>query len=469
MYDYQEILKGYRDEMVETLSELVSVRSVADGPAGEGKPFGEGVDRVYRMMLGKCEAMGFRTLDVRGYSGHAEMGEGEEIMGILAHLDVVPEGEGWATDPYKAELIDGKLYGRGTNDDKGPAVAALYAMRAVMESGAPLKKKVRLIFGLDEETGDWDGMAPYMEAAGEPDFGFTPDADFPAINAEMGILVFNLVKKFKAQPKGGIVLKSVKGGEAYNMVAPSCRAVITADNYAPVKKKAEEFHKATGYDIVTKPRGRSLEIITSGVNAHGARPETGLNAISIMMEFLGGLQFENDDVNDFIEFYNKKIGFCLDGEKIDAKISDEVSGNLIWNTGLVSADDKAGSFTVNVRCPVTRSSAEVYERMAPHLDEYSFGIVKTTDMEGLYIPEDDDLIVTLMDVYREHTGDLDAKPLAIGGGTYAKAMKKGVAFGIKFPGEPATEHQKDEYIDIDNMMKGAAIYADVIYRLCCGE
>ncbi len=469
MENYQEILKGYREEMIETLSELIGIRSVVEASAGEGKPFGEGVDKVYRLMLKKCEDMGFKTLDVKGYSGHAEMGEGDETMGILVHLDVVPEGEGWTTDPYKAELKDGKLYGRGTNDDKGPAVAALYAMRAVMESGAPLKKKVRLIFGLDEEAGEWEGIEPYIETVGLPDFGFTPDADFPLINAEMGIIVFDLVKKFKAQPKGGLMLKSIKGGAAYNMVPPSCTAVVSADNYSAIKEKAEAFKTGKGYDISTKPRGRSLEISVKGLTAHGARPEKGINAVSIMMEFLGELRFENDDINDFIEFYNKKIGFCLNGEKIGALLHDEITGDLIWNTGLISADEKAGSFTINVRYPVTLTAADVYEKIGPHLDEYGFGVVKITDKVGLYVPEDDKLVTTLMDIYREQTGDYESKPIAIGGGSYARAMNNGVAFGIKFPGEAATEHQKDEFIDIDNMMKGAAIYADAIYRLCCEE
>ena len=467
MINFEDILSKYRDEMVDTLSDLISVRSVV-GPAEGDMPFGSEVDRVYRKMLSKCEELGFSTFDANGYAGHAEMGEGDEVMGILAHLDVVPEGKGWDSDPFKAEIKDGRLYGRGANDDKGPAVAALYAMKAVKDAGVPLKKRVRLIFGLDEEAGEWEGIDPYFEVAGMPDFGFTPDADFPLINAEMGIMVFELAKKFK-KSEGGLVLKSIKGGETYNMVPPVCTAVISADSYTEVKEKLKAFQDRTGYRISAKGRGRSLEITSLGEPAHGARPQKGINAVSVMLYFLGELKFENDDVNDFIEFYNKKIGFFLHGQGIGAYMKDGVTGDLIWNTGLVDVNQEAGTFTINVRYPVTSTADRVYEAMAPHLDEYGFGVVKTVDKEGLYIPEDDKMVQTLMSVYREHTGDTESKPLAIGGGTYARVMKNGLAFGIKFPGEPATEHQKNEFIDLDNMMKGAAIFADAIYRLCCEE
>lgn len=466
MKDFQELLKDSREEMIETLKELVSIKSVVTNPC-ENLPFGKGVEEAFRYMMDKSRELGFKTFEAEHFGGHAEIGEGEECMGILAHLDVVPEGEGWSYEPFAGTVENGRMYGRGTNDDKGPAVAAMYAMKAVMESGVPFKKRVRLIFGLDEEVGEWEGIDKYFEAAGVPDFGFTPDADFPLVQAEMGILVFDLVKKFKKMPKQGIMLKSITGGQAYNMVADKCSAVITADNYASIKEKVDKFKARTGYEISCRAKGRSLEIITEGIPAHGARPDKGLNAISVMMYFLKEISFENDDVNEFISFYNEKIGFNLHGKNIGVGFSDEISGELIWNTGIIRVDEEMGSITVNVRYPVTGSMAEVYDGMAAHLDEYGCGVVKGPHKEGIYIPEEDKLIVTLMDIYRKHTGDYDTPPIVTGGGTYARAMKNAVAYGIKFPGEEATEHQKNEYIDLDNMMKGAAIYAEAIYRLCC--
>ncbi|MBQ3390308.1 MAG: dipeptidase PepV [Firmicutes bacterium] len=467
MKEYQKILAGYREEMFRTLQELVSIESVVAEPKG-GLPFGENVEKVFRKALQKCEDFGFETFDADHFGGHAEFGEGEECMGILAHLDVVPLGEGWDYDPLGGIIENGRMYGRGTNDDKGPAVAAMYALRAVKESGAKFNKRVRLIFGLDEEVGEWEGIYEYFDRAGVPDFGFTPDADFPLVQAEMGILVFDLVKKFGKSPKGGCVLKSIQGGQAYNMVADKCSAVITGDN-AAIKSKVEAYREHTAYEISCRARGRSMEVTALGVPAHGAHPEKGVNAISIMMDFLKEITFGNDDVNDFIEFYNKKIGFNLHGWQIGAGFKDELSGDLIWNTGVIDENEERGSITVNIRYPVTGSGEEVYEGMAPHLDEYGVGVVKLADKEALCLESDDPLVVTLMDIYRKHTGDEEAQPLVIGGGTYARVLNHGVAYGIKFPGEEATEHQKNEYIDLDNMMKAAAIYAEAIFRLCCAE
>ena len=467
MKNYLDILAGYREEMFETLRELVSIESVVSEPKGD-LPFGEEVEKAFRTALAKCEEFGFETYDADHFGGHAETGEGGECMGILAHLDVVPLGEGWDYDPLAGTIENGRMYGRGTNDDKGPAVAAMYAMRAVKESGAKFHKRVRLIFGLDEEVGEWEGIYKYFEKAGVPDFGFTPDADFPLVQAEMGILVFDLVKKFKKGPKQGYVLKSIQGGRAYNMVADRCAAVITGDN-AAIKSKVEAYREHTAYEISCKARGRSMEVITQGVPAHGAHPEKGVNAISIMMDFLKEIPFENEDVCDFIEFYNKKIGFNLHGWQIGVGLKDEISGDLIWNTGVIDVNEERGSLTINVRYPVTGNEEEVYAGMAPHLDEYQVGVVKGPHKEGIYIPADDPLIVTLMDIYQKHTGDTKTAPIVTGGGTYARAMNHGVAYGIKFPGEEATEHQKNEYIDLDNMMKAAAIYAEAIYRLCCAE
>ncbi len=260
-------------------------------------------------------------------------------------------------------------------------------------------------------------------------------------------------------------LRSLVGGNAANMVADYARAVIRADSYDDIRDALSQYKEETGYDINARGIGKNLEIVARGVSSHGARPWLGLNAISIMMEFLARLEFANEDVHDFIEFYNNHIGFDLYGKNIGCGLSDEVSGNLIFNVGKIDLDTEAARLTVNIRYPVTIKQDEVYEGMMPYLDKYNFGIVKLNHQEAIYVPEDDPLIVTLMDVYRKHTGDRESKPLVIGGGTYARSMKNAVAFGMAFPGEPELAHQKNESISIDNMIKATKIFADCIYEL----
>jgi len=478
---YLELIDEYREEMIRSLQELIAIKSVKTEPSGDA-PFGAGVQEAFEYMLKKAKQDGFDTENVDNYGGHIEfggylydeegdmIGTGDEIMGILCHLDVVPEGKDWDYDPFGGEIVDGKIYGRGAIDDKGPTIAAYYAMKALKDAGVVPEKKVRLILGLDEETG-WKGMEYYLKRVRHPDFGFSPDGEFPAIHGEKGLLVFDLAKKIGKSPANakGVALRSMTGGNAPNMVADFARAVIKADSYDAVKEKIAEFRKNTGYQINAKGIGKNLEITAQGISSHGARPEKGLNAISVLMKFFDGISLENEDVRDFIDFYNRHIGFNLCGEAIGCGLEDEPSGKLIFNVGMVHIDDESAAITVNIRYPVTMSDEQVYDSILPVVNRFNLGIVKKEHKAPIYIAKDDPMICTLMDVYKKHTGDEQCEPLVIGGGTYARAVKNTVAFGADFPGDPELAHQKNEYITIDNLVKCAKIYADAIFELADGR
>lgn len=478
---YLDLIDEYKEDMIKTLQELVAIKSVASDPVGD-YPFGKGVQDAFEYMLKKAKEEGFDTENIDNYGGHIEFGgylfdeEGDmigtsdEIMGILAHLDVVPEGKDWDYEPYGGQLVEDKIYGRGTIDDKGPAIAAFYAMKALKNAGIVPEKKVRLILGLDEETG-WKGMDYYLKHVKQPDFSFTPDGEFPAIHGEMGILIFDIAKKIAKTPVNakGVSLRSMTGGNAPNMVADHARAVIKADSYDSIKEKLAEFRKATGYQINAKGIGKNLEITTLGISAHGARPESGLNAISILMKFFDEISLANEDVRDFIDFYNTHIGFELCGDSIGCGLEDEQSGKLIFNVGMVKIDDESASLTINIRYPVTMNDEQVYSAMLPVINKYNLGIIKKKNQEPIYMSKDDAMIQTLMEVYKKHTGDVNSEPLVIGGGTYARAVKNAVAFGANFPGEPELAHQKNEFISVTNMIKCAKIFADAIFELADGK
>lgn len=459
--------------MIESLKGLVQIKSVKGDeiitPSGK-LPFGKGVHEalLYMEHLAKQEDFQFENID--NYGGHIDFGGNtEETMGILVHLDVVPEGSDWDYDPYGGDVVGDRLYGRGTSDDKGPAIAAFYAMKALKDLGYVPDKKVRLVLGLDEETG-WNGMEYYLKKIGAPNFGFTPDAEFPAIHGEKGILVFDIAKKLskKIGLGQGFVLSSLKGGTAANMVADHARAVLKNNDtsqYAILKEKVLNYKQDKKVRMQCKPTGKSFEITAYGVSAHGARPEQGVNAISILMDFLGTLTFVEDDVNDFIGFFNKHIGFNLEGAGLSIDFSDQESGKLVFNVGMAHIDRNEARITVNVRYPVTMTDDEVYSAMMPVLSEYDLGVIKTTLQKPIYFSVDHPMIVTLMDIYREHTGDDRTEPLVIAGGTYARAAQGFVAYGPAFPGDKEVMHQKNEYVEIDKMIKAAGIYADAIYRL----
>lgn len=473
--DYLKRIDEYREEMVTMLQELIAIPSV-ESEEEPNAPFGKNVADAFLYMLKRGEAAGFDVENVDNYGGHIEFGgytlneEGEiigtsqEVMGILGHLDVVPEGKDWDFPPFGGQISEGRVYGRGAADDKGPVVAAFYAMKALKDSGIVPEKKVRLILGLDEET-NWVGMEKYLAKVKAPEFAFTPDGDFPVIHGEKGIVVFELAKKIGKTSIKGLELRTVTGGNAANMVADSARAVLRGPSYEAVKEQVINFRKKTDYQIHSKGIGKSLEITVKGISAHGARPESGLNAISVMMMFLGEIGIVNEDMREFISFYNEHIGFELDGESLGCGFSDEESGKLISNVGLINIDDEAARLTINMRYPVTSSDEKVYEGMMPILNQYNLGVVKLNHKAPIYIPKDDPIIVSLMEVYQKHTEDMTHDAVVIGGGTYARAMKNAVAFGATFPGEAEVAHQKNEYYAIDSMVKASKIYADAILKL----
>ena len=462
--------------MLGTLKELVAYPSVVSDAVrteeGEILPFGRKVHDAFSYVLNAGEEMGFDCFNADNYGGHIEYkseDEDAEVFGITAHVDVVPADKGWQSEPFEMVEKDGFVYGRGVSDDKGPLVASLYAMKAIKESGVKLNKNMRLILGLDEETGK-SGMQKYLEQAGQPDLGFTPDGDFPLVNGEMGILIFDLAQKLTRQSsKDGLRLTKLEAGKVPNAVPGSAKAVLAADDkiYDLIRGKAEQYTAETDYKLIIKKQGTSLVVEANGVTAHGAHPELGLNAISILMGFLGRLQFMNDEVNQFIDFYNDYIGFDLHGEKLGCDFSDEESGRLIFNVGMVSASEDIASMKINIRYPVTISSDEVYTAIEEKLEGTRIGLVKGMDDEPIYMPVDDPLVESLLGAYKEETGDKESKPLVMSGGTYAKDMNKTLAFGAMFPGEEDTMHQNDEKKSIDLLMKAARIYARAIYSICC--
>jgi succinyl-diaminopimelate desuccinylase len=468
-----ELIDDRRDATVDLLRDLIRFPSVIADPA-DGAPFGEAVAGVYGSMLERARSDGFDVFDADGWGGHIEMkGDAADgapgTLGIPVHLDVVPAGGDWVHGPFDADVSDDRVYGRGTADDKGPAAAVYMAMKALKDSGFSPAKTVRLIIGLDEETG-WLGMDRYLEEAGPPDFGFTPDGSFPAVNGEMGVINFELAGKLAkdGDADGEISVRSVSGGNAPNMVPDSAKAIIlseTGKGFDDVKEKLAGYRVSTGRRLTGRGIGKSFEIVACGVSAHGSTPEKGVNAISILFDFLGTLDISNESVRRFIDFCNRHIGFDTNGDGLGVGLSDGPSGKLILNVGKISMDRDAAILSVNVRYPVTLTSGDFYDALMPMVHRYDLGVVKGFDKAPIWFEPDDPLIRTLTEVYREQSGDTEAKPIVMGGATYARAIPGAVAYGPKFPGGPDVEHQADEYTSISNLMKMTHIYAEAIKRL----
>ncbi len=415
--------------MITALQGLLSIPSVTGVPAvtdenGVTYPYGIATYEALNYTLAHCKAQGFRTKNCDNLLGYAEIGTGEELIGILAHLDVVPAGEGWDYPPFGGTIADGVLYGRGTLDDKGPIIAVISAMKRLLDSGRPIDKRIRLILGCQEESGEWEDIHHYKSTEELPAYGFTPDADFPAIYGEKGILSLGV-----EYPLEGSGLTNVSGGLAVNMVADYAKAET-------VTGKLVEEH---------------------GVSAHGSMPEDGVNAIAKVMEQLV-------DESDFAKFYMEKIGYTTDGSRISCQYSDQASGPLTFNVGTIRTENSRIVMEVDIRYPVSIQPEEIVVALEGELHPVGGSVAVQSQKNPVFLDRDSKVIQALMGAYQQVTGQMEP-PIVIGGGTYARAMDNIVAFGPVFPGHPCTEHQKNEGISLEDLYAAEEIYYQALNNL----
>ena len=446
-------LEALQPDMIETLQRWIRVPSVRAERSADNAPFGAEVRRSLDVALEDLARLGMNPRDIDGYCCDAEIGEGEETIAVLAHLDVVPEGDGWDHDPYGGEIVDGRIIGRGTSDDKGPGVAALFAMKAIVDAGIKLNKRCRLILGCDEESGMED-LHYYEEKIGLPDRGFSPDAAFPLINTEKGITSLKL-----HAPMSDERLVSIASGTRSNVVPGTAVAVLKGD----WREAAADAFCVEDEDcsIETELMDGNTKITITGVPAHASTPEKGKNAAKMLLAVLCELGIGGMPVSLLVE----AAGEGDDGVNLGIAGSDAVSGRLTINMGLLFADEKEITVTFDCRYPVFYNALLLRETVAKRLAPAGFVLEPGRISEPHHVPESSELVTKLMGVYNEITGT-DSKPFAIGGGTYARHLKEGVAFGMLFPGDPELEHQANESISIDSFVRAARIYAYSIVALC---
>ena len=453
--DLNTLVMSKKGRLLACLQENLHIPSV-EGPAEENAPYGIAVKRSLDHVLEAASMMGFRTCNVDNQVGWCEYGDGEEMIAVLGHLDVVPAGDGWTFDPWGGEIVDDRIYGRGTMDDKGPSIAALFALEALRDSGLPIKRRIRLIFGCNEETGSED-VKYYLEHGGEiPVMGFTPDAEYPVINGEKGII--NGICSKKYAQTGALRLVSIQGGTASNVVPNYAKAELACSRDMAEKLAAETVEKVT---FTVTDTGLLVEAY--GENAHGSTPWLGENAIGRLVIALNAMPFEGE-LADAIRFLAEKLGMDTVGKACGIHLWDEPSGDLSLNWGVLEADEAEMRLVINYRYPVTYCFDDCGPQFRKVFEDAGFTVEKQIHKEKLYIPADSELVKTLLGVYKEHTG-IDGKPVCIGGGTYAKGLPNILAFGPIFPGDEVREHKPDEFIEIPKLMKTAQIIASAMYEM----
>ncbi len=426
MKELQQIKQG--------IIEICSIDSVQSAPEA-GKPFGAGVYQALEYALNEGKRMGFETINYDGYIGEiiwrgTKDGEPGMTMGILCHLDVVKPGRlsDWKYPPFTPTEENGKIYARGTTDDKGPAIIVLHVLNALKQEGFVPEKTIKLILGCNEESG-WGCIAHYNKVAKMPDFGFSPDGDFPVLYAEKGIVHANYT--FDCSEK----IKELAGGEMANMVCDYAYAIAPIDNVLIQKH---------GLTIT----GEKIE--SFGKSAHGSMPERGVNAIDTLLLYLTELNLVDSHVHD-----------ALFKDKFNLKQLQDETGKLTMSPNVIRAGNKKLKISVDFRYPATLNPDEMLEKLA-NISPKTF---ESHHQKPLYNKKDGHLIQTLLKIYNEETGE-NREPMAIGGGTYARALPIGVAFGPEFPGEDACIHQPNEFISVEHIKTVFKIYKRAIKELC---
>ena len=411
------------DKFLEDLKKVISIKSINGncGPVTEKAPLGEGINEAIETFCQIGECMGFRTKNLDGYCGYIEMGEGEKMVGIIAHADTVETGDGWDYDALSCTVTEDGVYGRGVADDKGPAMLALHAMKAIADSKKPLGKRVRLIIGGDEESGGNRCIKRYKETEETPSISFSPDADYPVVFGEKGILrarIYgdekNIAPDFKFE-----------GGKIINIVPEEAHATLDGE-----------------------------ELFAKGKSAHGSTPHKGENAILKLAPQICGKYPEST--------FSKLISLST-AASLGIDIEDEMT-KLTINPAILEADSKKCSLSYDIRYPLTADGDVIIENIRKAAEEKGLCVEFGIHERPLYVPRDSHLVTTLSDIYAKHTGN-DATPIAIGGGTYAKSFPNCVAFGIIFPGEKSTIHAPNEFWSHESIKLNFDIIKDAIERL----
>ncbi|WP_125583905.1 dipeptidase PepV [Levilactobacillus cerevisiae] len=461
--DWQKLSEQYQEDYLADLTTLVGIDSARDdSQATDEYPLGPGPAKALIAFLGLAERDGFKTKNLDNLVGYVEFGEGDDTLAILGHADVMPAGKGWHTDAFSLTEKDGNLYGRGTSDDKGPSLAAYYGLKMLKDQGILPKMTIRFIIGTDEES-DWTGMNHYLDLEPAPTLGFSPDAEFPLINGEKGNVTFTTT--FAGTNGNDVTLSEFDAGLRENMVPRDAEATVKVADGAKVVADFNDFLASAPVTGEASVAADGVHFHVVGKAAHGMEPKNGINAGTYLATFLNTLNF-GGDAADFLSLLANELHDDSRAHKLGIAFTDQVMGDLTMNVGIQQfTADQSALINTNLRYPTGTGAADIQAGLEKATANMAVTIKQGREMVPHYVDPSDPIVATLMDVYRQQTGDMDAQPEVVGGGTYGRLMKRGVAFGALFPGTADTMHQADEFQPKADLLKAMAIYGQAIYEL----
>lgn len=428
------MMNTYRAEMIAAISRLVAIPSVF--AESTDYPFGPAVDHCLDVTLSLMEGLGFHTFKAPdGMYGYAEVGEGE-LFGVLCHLDVVQarQEDGWDHDPFCPVVQGDWLCGRGTQDDKGPSMAAVYALKSLLDEGHKLNKRVRFIFGIDEET-MWDSIHAYCAREELPTAGFVPDSTFPLTYAEKGLL------QLKLHSDKPFAL-ACQGGDSMNAVS----------SHAECSREEAVEHALRALDLpfhVTE-----TQLCAEGLTAHAKNPWNGVSANLNLLRALRHAGYTHDAIAFACDVLDGKFRF----EGFSDKDLSDFSGPVTVNLGKFRLDAQGAMLGLDLRLPVTRQKEEILALVREKAAAYHLTVEEFDWLRPIHVAQDSPLVTQLLRAYREVTGDAKTEPYISAGATFARAFDNCVAFGANMPHSPTTEHQPNERVSIIKLMQAAEVY-----------
>lgn len=440
-------------ELVSDLQKTLTYRTEASGYDPQAKhPFGEHMTEALDAFLSMARRHGFFTRNIDNMVGYIDTSDDQSLplYGLMCHLDVVPSGERskWIHPPYGGVLENGRIYGRGSLDDKGPAVVALHALKAVRES-KKLKSRFRLIVGLDEETGAFRCMKRYLKTEEIPLYSFSPDGAFPLVNAEKGILRLTVEKHFdETGGNGDVAIERLSGGVRTNIIPDTASAVL---------KGEFSHHAAEGISV------EGDKIVSRGRAAHVKYPDKGDNAILKLLAYLASFDIDTP-LGQYVRVLHTLFPEEYDGKSLQIASEDSLSGSLFCSLSIIAADERQCVLKIDIRHPVTVKGDDIVGKLKTVFGVFGATVSVDSRNEPLYMPESDPFVRLLLDSYVSVTGD-EGKPLHTAGGTYCRDMPNSVSFGIVFPGEEPVAHMANEYVNVDSLRKAAHIYAEALDRI----
>lgn len=464
------ILDGYHDEMVENLCRIIRIKSVF-GQAAENAPYGKGPKQALDFALELGREKGFECINYDNHAGELVLGDGEKAAGVISHMDVVPEGDGWTVEPYGGIVKDGKIYGRGAVDDKGCFIAAFYACLAIKDAGIPLKRQIRHILGTNEEMCEFPCLLYYKEHTKKmPECGIVPDSWFPVAFAEKGIMNYEFTGSFGTvgETCGLPVLQEFKGGSVVNVVIPDATIVFkgTEAQYEEIKKVAREVIPEER--LAFEKSGECLNVVIYGKSAHASTPQLGVNAGMLGMNLLAKLEFEPATACKAFCSLSDSMGHDHDGSGLGIAYKDE-TGELTNNIGVMNYSDGKLLMGMNLRYPVTQDVEQLQNSLAEGAEKAGCACAVTTLNPHFYVSPESDIVKTLVGIYRDMTGDAKILPVAHGGGSYARKMENFIPFGPSFQGEELMFHKQDEHISCERLLFLSKIYARALVALANQE